>query len=206
MQLSRRHHPQKKKVGRTLSEHLWVCQETCLLACLLKFRHARRKVDRLAAILQAGVGSLKLTLVAYPSARGIAFILGQWQLPAAGWSFQLFIIQSQLDHNFDFILSFSWKFQFVFTVSESTFPLTSFILVPHVPRPMFYFISGFLSHSLSAPLSLPSSTVSSVLPLKSQHHNSDKPPRCQLWFCFNSMLSDFPSHPFQERWTWHLRH
>lgn len=51
--------------------------EPCLPASLLKFRHVRRKVDRLTAILQAGVSSLKLTLVAYPHARDIAFILSQ---------------------------------------------------------------------------------------------------------------------------------
>lgn len=181
--------------------------EPCLPASLLKFRHVRRKVDRLTAILQAGVGSLKLTLVAYPSARDIAFILSQWQLPAAGCSSQLFTMCCKLAHNFYFIPPFSWKFFLShFIVSSPTFRLTSFILSPCSACPMFCFICGFLSRSLSTPLLLPSSSVSSMRPLNNQHHNSDKPPGCQLWFCFNSMLSDFQSHPFPERWTWHLCH
>lgn len=82
--------------------------EPCFLTSLLKFRHVRVKVDCLHALLQAGVGSLKLTLVEYSSASHIAFILGQWQLAAVGCSSQLFTMWCQLAHNkFYPILSFA---------------------------------------------------------------------------------------------------
>lgn len=113
--------------------------EPCLPASLLKFRHVRRKVDHLTAILQAGVGSLKLTLVAYPSARDIAFILSQWQLPAAGCSSQLFTMCCKLAHNFYFIPSFTWKFFFV----------TLHCLFANFPFDFFYPFALFrLSHVL----------------------------------------------------------
>lgn len=87
-----------------LSSSLWPAGlsrdlEPCFLASPLKFRHARVKVDCLHAFLQAGVGSLKLTLVEYSTPSHIAFIFSQWQLPAVGCSSQLFTLWGQLVHN-----------------------------------------------------------------------------------------------------------
>lgn len=183
--------------------------EPCSLDSLLKFRHVRVKVDCLHASLQAGVGSLKLTLVEYSSPSHIVFIFGQWQLLAVGCSSQLFTTLCQLAHNnFCPVLLVGSPCLFLTLYCFSLFLsliLLSFLLICPlrlVPCPVSSMACSLcLCLSLSIPLLHPSSSLSSSPPLNHQHHNSDKPPGCQLWFCFNNTLSDFQSHPFPQRWT-----
>lgn len=75
-------------------------------ASRLKFRHARKGC--LHALLEARVGSLKLTLVEYSTPSHIAFIFSQWQLTGADCSTQLFTVWCQRGHNNFCLLSFAF--------------------------------------------------------------------------------------------------
>lgn len=184
----------------------------CFLASLLKFRHARVKVDGLHALLQARVGSLKLTLVEYPTASHIAFILGQWQLPAVGCSSQLFTMrcppQQLLPHS---LICFTLRlFDTLFFPLIVFFPFQCFALfglshAPFHPRLAFCVYAFSLSipllhHSFTLGGMLQRSLWTTSITTMTSHQGASYD------FCFNSTLSGFQRHSFPQRWTLHLCH
>lgn len=121
----------KKKKGQqkpfylSLRKVVWSRdQKSSFPASPLKFRHMSKGC--LYALLQARVGSLKLTPVEYSTPSHIAFIWGQWQLTAADLSTQLFTMWCQLSRNNFCRLSFAFP-------CFSLTPFPTFFFLSHLP-------------------------------------------------------------------------